>query len=123
MHLTKLSIVNATFYAYHGVEKAEKVLGGKYEIDVDIFYDATLAIQNDAITHAVNYQNVLFAISDIVLNENFNLIETLSGRILDELMKKFDIIEELTVRIRKCNAPIRQTIDFVEVENSSKRKK
>ena len=41
--LTKLGIQNAQYYAYHGVKKEERKLGGKYEVDLDMWYDATNA--------------------------------------------------------------------------------
>ena len=119
--LTKLSIANATFYAYHGVERSEKQLGGKYEVDLDLWYNALHAITHDTIAQAVNYQNVLFLVSDIIENENFNLIETLAYRILTNIMKQFPAIEKTTTRIRKCNAPIRHVIDYVAVEQTMER--
>jgi len=120
--LTKLSISNAIFYAYHGVEKAEKQLGGKYAVDLDLWYDASEAISSDAIGPAINYQNVLFWVSDIIQNETYNLIETLAFNILDNIMKQFILVEKATIRIRKCNAPIRHIIDYVEVEQTIERK-
>ena len=119
--LTKLTISNATFYAYHGVEKAEKQLGGKYEVDLDLWYNALNSIINDSISQAINYQNVLFLVSDFIENENYNLIETLAYNVLDSIMKQFPLLEKATIRIRKCNAPIRHTIGYVEVEQTMER--
>lgn len=119
--LTKLSISNAIFYAYHGVEKAEKQLGGKYAVDLDLWYDASDAVANDAISTAINYQNVLFWVSDIIQNETYNLIETLAFNILDNIMKQFLLVDRATIKIRKCNAPIRHIIDYVEVEQTMER--
>ena len=118
IELTKLTISNATFYAYHGVEKQEKELGGKYEVDLELWYDAHNAIINDSINQSVNYQSVLFLLSDIMQNNNYNLIETLAYNILNDIMKQFPSLEKATIRIRKCNAPIRLTIDYVEVEQT-----
>ena len=119
--LTKLTISNAAFYAYHGVEKAEKQLGGKYEVDLDLWYNALNSIINDSISQAINYQNVLFLVSDFIENENYNLIETLAYNVLDSIMKQFPLLEKATIRIRKCNAPIRHTIGYVEVEQTMER--
>jgi dihydroneopterin aldolase len=118
---TKLTISNAIFYAYHGVEKAEKQLGGKYEVDLDLWYNAMNAIINDSIGNAINYQNVLFLVSDFIQNENYNLIETLAYNIIDNIMKQFPLLDKVTIRIRKCNVPIRHTIGYVEVEQTMER--
>lgn len=122
MTLTKLSIANFRCYAYHGVDTAEKKLGGQYQIDIDLWYDAGPAIKTDALTNAVNYQNVLYTISDFVNVENYNLIETLAGAILEALMREFSMLEEATIRIRKMNVPIRQIVDYVQVESHIKRR-
>lgn len=118
MSLTKLTISNANYYAYHGVSNAEKALGGRYQVDLELWYDAESAINTDDISYAVNYQEVLFNVSDVIQNENFNLIETLADEISTMLLDGFPIIEQITIRIRKLNAPINQYIDYVEVERT-----
>ena len=119
--LTKLTIANAIYYSYFGVEKAEKQLGGKYEVDLELWYNSFNAVTNDSIASAVNYQNVLFLVSDFMQNENYNLIETLAYNILNAIMEEFQLVEKVTIRIRKCNAPIRNIINYVEVEQSIER--
>ena len=118
---TKLTISNATFYAYHGVDKQEKRLGGKYEVDLDLWYNGQNAIINDSISQAIDYQSVLLEVSELIQKENYNLIETLAYNILDNIMKQFPLLEKATIKIRKCNAPIRHTIDYVEVEQTISR--
>ena len=123
MTLTKLKIKNATYYAYHGVAKAEQALGGRYQVDLDIWYDAESAINTDDISYAINYQDVLYVVSDIIQNENFNLVESLSNEILTVLFEKFEIIEKLTIKIRKMNVPVNQYLDYMEVERTLERNK
>jgi len=119
--LTKLTIANAVFYSYFGVEKSEKQLGGKYEIDLELWYNSFNAVTNDSIANAINYQNVLFLVSDFMQNENYDLIETLAYNILKSIMEEFQLVEKTTIRIRKCNPPICNIIDYVEVEQSMER--
>jgi dihydroneopterin aldolase len=119
--LTKLQIKNARYFAFHGVATEEKRLGGRYQVDIDMLYDAKNAIADDAIRHAVNYQDVLYIVSDIIQNESFNLVETLAYTICRNVMDKFSIIEEITVRVRKLNVPVNQYVDFVEAEHTVNR--
>lgn len=116
--LTRISIENAEFYAYHGVKKEEKKLGGKFQVDVDLTYDAKEAILKDSINAAINYEEVVFEISEIISGESFDLIETLASEILNALFDKFELIQECTIRIRKMNVPMRRIVSFVEVEQS-----
>ena len=116
--LMRLTIKNAQFYAYHGVRPEEQALGGKYQIDLDLFYDATPAIINDDVNTALNYEEVLFAIEEVFSQDTFNLIETLAREIINRLMEEFDLIEKVTVRLRKMSAPVRQIVDYLEVEQT-----
>ena len=118
MLLTKLQIKNAIYYAYHGVANAEKALGGRYQVDLDIWYNAEPAINSDDVNDAINYQDVLYVVSDIIQNDNFNLIEALANEILVVLLESYPKIEKITTRIRKLNAPVNQYVDFIEVERT-----
>lgn len=119
--LAKLSIVNLEYYAYHGVKKEEKKLGGKFQVDVDLHYDSKNAVINDDINFAVNYEEVTFAVSEIVLNESYDLIETLANEILNTIFDKFESVMIANVRIRKLNVPMRRVVKYVEIEQSLER--
>jgi dihydroneopterin aldolase len=119
--LAKLSIVNLEYYAYHGVKKEEKKLGGKFQVDVDLHYDSKNAVINDDINYAVNYEEVVFAVSELVLNESYDLIETLANEILNTIFDKFEAVMIANVRIRKLNVPMRRVVKYVEVEQSLER--
>src|SRR5210317_2016418 len=101
--LMKLNIESAQFFAYHGVRAEEQSLGGKYEVDLELWYDATAAIINDDINSALNYEEAFFCIEEVIAGDNYNLIETLANEILNLLMEKFKELEKATVRVRKIN--------------------
>ena len=119
--LARISVVNATFYAYHGVNTQEKELGGQYQVDVDVAYDSTSAVMSDDVNSAVNYEEILFCVNEVMSAESVNLIETLVYEILTSIMDKFSAIEEATVRVRKVNAPVRSLVDAVECEQTMHR--
>jgi dihydroneopterin aldolase len=120
--LTRLSIVNAEYYAYHGVKPEERKLGGKYEVDLDLYYNAQNAILNDDVSDALNYEEAVFCISEIMNgSDNYNLVETLCSEILSMLMDKFAELQMATIRVRKLNAPMRRVIGFIEAEQSIER--
>ncbi|MCX8054596.1 MAG: dihydroneopterin aldolase [Ignavibacteria bacterium] len=121
-HLTKLSLRGIKFYAYHGVKKSEKDVGGKYEVDLDLYYDATNAIIHDDVKFAVNYEEAVDIISDIISEESYNLIETLASEILNLLMEKFEYLQKATIKVRKISVPIKNYTDYVEAEHTIERK-
>lgn len=120
--LTRLSIINAEYYAYHGVKVEEKKLGGKYEVDLDLYYDATSAVVKDDVKDSVNYEEALFCVSEVIGGaESYNLVETICTEILAMLMDKFDNLETATVRIRKHSVPMRRVIAYIEAEQTISR--
>jgi len=119
--LMKISINSAQFYAYHGVKQEERNLGGKYEVDLDLYYDATNAIINDDVNLALNYEEAFYIIEEVINNENYHLIETIAREILNLLMEKFPILQKAKVKVRKINIPLRRIVNFVEAEQSISR--
>lgn len=115
---TTIIINSAEFYAYHGVKKEEKKLGGVYQIDLELTYDAKEAAIEDNVNLAINYEEAVFVVSEIVTGESFDLIETLAYEILNALFDKFEALDSATVRVRKMNVPMRRIVENVEVEQT-----
>jgi len=115
--LARLSIENAEFYAFHGVRPEEQQLGGRYQVDVDIYYDARQAVVSDNLNDTVNYQEVLFLVNEHMNgDEPYALIETLAFDIASSAVERFDKIDHVTVRVRKLNVPVQHVLDHVEAE-------
>lgn len=121
LSLSKITISNAQYYAYHGVRKEEQKLGGKFQVDLEMWYDAKPAFIKDDVNYALNYEEAMFLISEVIGNEQYNLIETIANEILNSVMEKFQILHKATVRVRKLAVPLRRTIDHVEVEQTVER--
>lgn len=117
--LARLTVAGAAFYAYHGVKAEERDLGGKYEVDLDLYYDSKQAVISDNISDAVNYEEALYRVSEVINNDDhYELVETLAYDILRALMNRFASLIEATVRIRKYYAPVRHVISHIEVEQT-----
>lgn len=115
--LARLTIDNAEFYAYHGVRPEEQRLGGRYQVDVDIYYDARKAVVSDNLNDTVNYQEVLFLVNEHMNgDETYELIETLAFDIASSVMERFALVDHVTVRVRKISVPVQHILDHVEAE-------
>jgi 7,8-dihydroneopterin aldolase/epimerase/oxygenase len=119
--LVRLTVRSAEFYAYHGVKSEEQALGGKYQVDLDLYYDGKQAVINDDVNYAINYDEAMFCIEEFIGGDSFNLIETIANEILNMLMDRFPILVKATVRVRKMNAPIRRIVSYVEAEQTMTR--
>jgi len=118
----KLTVKNAEFYGYHGVKNEERTLGGKYQIDLELYYNARSAVISDDVSDSVNYEEAMYAVDEIFnAEEPYNLIETLCYDILTAIMERFPSVVKATVRVRKLHIPIGQVIGYVEAEQTISR--
>jgi dihydroneopterin aldolase len=99
----------------------EQNLGGKFEVDVDMYCDLTPAAESDSLKKTVDYEKVYAHVQSIILAKKYYLLEALANTIAKGLIREFYNIERVTVRIRKPHPPVKGVIDHVEVEVTSKR--
>ena len=114
--LNVIKIRKATFYGYHGVRSEEQSVGGKFEADVDIYTDFSKAAKDDNLNETIDYHKVYSFMYHLALEQKYYLIESLAVKIADELLKKFDHIEKVAVRVRKNNPPLGGVVEHVEAE-------
>ena len=116
----RVKLINMVFYGYHGVVEQEKVLGGKYEVDVEFEFDMTSAIKTDHLRDTISYEEIYQLVQDVVTNSKFHLIEALAGKLLRVIFNTYPV-DLVLVRIRKPNAPVKGVLDTIEVEISRTR--
>ena len=117
-----IKIKNANFYGYHGVSDEEQYVGGKFEADIDIYTDFSEAAAGDDLNQTVDYYKVYSFLNQFTVKRKYYLIEALAVEIANELLKKFDKILKVAVRVRKNNPPLGGVVDCVEAEVIMERK-
>ncbi len=110
-----IKLSNMGFYAFHGTSKAEKEIGQRYYLDVEMFLDLTEAGKTDNIRYTVNYEKVYNIISDITKQKKYNLLEALAEDIVEGIITHFPQLERIRVKVRKPQVPLCGILDFVEV--------
>ena len=106
---------NMVFYTYHGVFAAEKELGQRLEVDVELYLNLSVPGASDDLDTAPNYAEVYTLVREIVEEREFNLLEAIAETVADEILAAHDL-EAVVVRARKPNPPVGGSVDFVEVE-------
>ncbi len=115
MNHSKIILKNMVFYGKHGVYTAEKELGQRYEVDLELVADFSSAGQNDDLNQTINYAEVYQLVKEIVEAEKYNLIEAIGTAIIRKVGGAYDL-EEVTVRVRKPQPPVGGLMDAVEFE-------
>ena len=111
----RVSLKNMVFYGYHGVAEQEKILGGRFEVDLSLVFDMTPAIKSDHLKDTISYEDLYKLVHNVVTDSKYYLLEALAGKIIKEVFLKFSP-EKVLIRIRKPNAPVKGVLDTVEVE-------
>ena len=118
-HRSSVRLVNAIFYARHGVHEEERRLGGRYEVDAELFFDSTEATATDDLSKTVDYSQAYAIISEVMTSgEPADLIETLACRVATRLVEELAIAEKVTVRVRKRVVPLGGLCDYAEAEHT-----
>ena len=116
----KLILNNMKFYGYHGVGSHEKDNGGQFEVDLEMEFDMTTAMQTDNIEDTLDYTRVHKMISHVIENKKYNLLEALAGNILETLFQEVNI-DKAKIYLRKKYVPLEGVFDSVEVVVESKK--
>ena len=106
----------------HGIYEIENSSDQKFIVDVKITIDT---FQGDEIYDTINYENVVDDVIGIVKTESFNLIETLSKKITQEIYKKYNSesnvkIFEIIVTVHKPDTILKEKTNNLSVTYSEK---
>ena len=108
-------LVNAVFYAHHGVTEEEHRIGGRFEVDVAMTLDVRRAAEDDDLSQTVDYERVYALAHDVVTGNSSFLIERLAWRIAQAVGQAYPRLEHVEVTVRKPNPPVGGPCDRAEV--------
>lgn len=100
-----ITLDSLRFYAFHGAEPQEAIVGAWYTVDISIKADATDAILNDNLSRTINYAKVTEIIKQ-QMQIRSALLEHVAGRIAQALLDNFPAINALTIKVCKQNPPV-----------------
>lgn len=110
-----IRIDNLEVFANHGVLKEENVLGQKFIISANLYFDISEAAKTDDINKSVNYAQVCEFIDEFSKSKCYKLIETLADGIALGILKKFHLLTAAEIEVKKPNPPIHMHFGYVSV--------
>ena len=93
------------FYAYHGAEPQEAIVGAWYTIALTMYVESTASLTSDDLSDTLNYARATRIIKDQMMIRS-KLIEHVAGRIADALFEGIPALQKLTVTVSKLNPPV-----------------
>lgn len=119
--MDKILLKGLELFAYHGVNPEEKRDGQTFLLDVTLGVDLTRAGQTDDLNDTVNYAAVRKTIQRAFTGESYDLIERAAQVVCDAVLAEHPAVEEITLRLKKPQAPMNAVFDYVGVEITRRR--
>ena len=122
MPIGSVRLINAVFYAHHGVMKEEHRIGGRFEVDVVMDVNFEEAARTDSLDLTVDYEAIYSGVKKIITENNFYLIEKLAYLIAEEVLNAYEVVLGVEVTVRKPNPPVGGPCDRAEAVYKVQRK-
>jgi len=111
----KIKLINMVFYAHHGYYEAERELGQKFELDIEVTCNLQEAAAEDNLEKTIDYRSIYSIAKDAFENYKFKLIESVAERIAEQILQSH-LTSAVIIRVRKPHVPLKGFLDYVEVE-------
>jgi dihydroneopterin aldolase len=103
-----------SFYGYHGDLPAERELGARYSVDLELGVDLEAAAGSDDISTTVDYVHVYSLVREVMEEQQHRLLESMAAAICERLLA-LPRVSRVTVRVGKT-PPVRGTFGQFAVE-------
>lgn len=98
----RLVLEGMQFFGHHGDVEAERALGARFYVDVELRADLAHAGASDSLSDTIDYVRCHALIRDVVEGRQYNLLEAVAENIARELLGAFPAS---TVRVRVAKEP------------------
>ncbi|NMC82110.1 MAG: dihydroneopterin aldolase [Armatimonadetes bacterium] len=102
------------FRGHHGDSPEERLIGGRFEVDLAIRWDVSNAEQTDSLADTVDYYRVHKRVMEIGQKERHRMLERLAGRLANMVIEEFGA-PEVTVTVRKLMPPLDGIVGYAGV--------
>ncbi len=112
--MTQILLEGLEFYSYHGCFSEEQIIGTWFTVDLTLEGDFEKSAINDDLHETVNYLQVYRTVKE-EMEKPSKLIETVANRIIEAVLQKFVLVENIKVKVSKLNPPLGGKIKNVSV--------
>ena len=96
--------------------------GQSFVLDIDLRADLSRARRSDALEDTVNYGAVTKTVRRAFTQASYDLIERAAQAVCDAVLEDFPQVEEITVVLKKPQAPVKAEFDYMAVEITQRRR-
>ncbi len=117
----RLLLRGLRFYGKHGVLRAERELGQRFEVDVTVSADLSKACKTDSIKDTINYVRIFDIVKKSIEGPPKNLVEAVAEEIARNVLVTLPKVQDVSVRVVKPHVALPGVLDSIGVEISRSR--
>lgn len=102
--ISTISLEGMEFYAYHGCYETERVVGNRFEVNLWVDADVSVAAQNDSLQESINYLH-LYNIVEREMMKTSHIVENVAHRIVTAIHSEIEGISHVKIQISKLAPP------------------
>ena len=114
--MDEIRIDNLEVYAFHGVYPEEKEKGQKFFVNAILYLNTRTAGIADDLSLSVDYGAVCHKLTDWMKEKKHDLLEAVAEELAKRLLLEYSELREVSVEIRKPQAPIGLPFESVSVK-------
>lgn len=118
--MDRIILAGIEVYAFGGVSEAERSIGQRYRIDLEVDLDLSLPARTDRVQDTVSYADMHAVVVEVMRERPFHLIESAAGRIAERILEHFSA-DTVQVRLAKLHPPIDGVVASAAVEITRRR--
>jgi len=116
----RVGLEGVKFNAPIGFFEEERILKNNFLVDVDVLFIQDDVSETEDLSQTVDY-GLLYQICEKAFAEETLLIETVAQKILVDIQTCFSFIDEIHIKIKKLNPPIKAQIQHSFIELNYKK--
>ena len=112
----KIQLQGMVFYGYHGVSPAERELGQRFVVDLEVERDLSAAAASDEPKNTADYSRMYQTVREVVEGPGRKLLEGVAEEVARRILSDFTV-DSVRVRVKKPHVPMRGAVlDHAAVE-------
>ena len=114
--MDKVIIKGLEIFAYHGVNSEEKENGQKFILDIEAEADLSKPCRTDNVNDTISYSAMRKTVTAAFCAEKYDLIERAAEVTARALLENYEMIQRVTIRLKKPDAPMNAVFEYAAVE-------
>ena len=113
--MDRILLKGLSFFGRHGCHEAEKQLGQKFTVDIELECDLSVASRSDDLDDTIDYVALYNHARDVIEGPSVQLLEVLAQRIADFALQD-ERVDSAWIRISKPHIALPGALEFLGVE-------